>query len=51
MEDRQQPRLQLALEIDQHVTAADQVEAQEGRILHQILAGKITTSRRFLLIS
>ncbi len=38
VEHRQQARLQLALEVDQDVAATDQIEAQEGRVLHQILA-------------
>jgi hypothetical protein len=40
MEHRQQPCLQLALEINQDITATDQVQAKKGRILHQILTGE-----------
>src|SRR4029079_14883719 len=38
MEDRESFALQRRLEVDQHVSAADQVEMGEGRIAHDILS-------------
>lgn len=38
MEGAEHLLLKGALEVDQHIAAADQVDAQEGRILEQILA-------------
>jgi hypothetical protein len=40
MKHRQQPCLQLALKINQDITATDQIQAKKGRVLHQILTGE-----------
>ena len=40
MEDRQQPALQVYVQVDEQVTAGDEVQLGEGRVLDDVLQGE-----------